>query len=169
MEQEKKGWKNIASYKSSLGKQSTYKGHTYEQIKKYLESLADKMIKQFGYHPWMDDIEESARKQAGKTQAQIENLKKEEDKKMEKEEKAKLTELKKAAKVTAEKTQKEKTEKQSTGFKRRPGLTRQRNPRAKAQAYKLWQAGKTPKEIIAAMPEVKPQTIPAWISRWKKG
>lgn len=172
MAQEKTDWKDITGYESSLGKQSTYKGHSYEQIKKYLECLAEKMTEQFGYHPWMDHIEEIAKREAWKTQAQIEQLNKETkegDKEMKKEEKAKLTELKKAAKVAAKEVQKEKAEKKETGFKRQPGHTRQRNPEAKANAYKLWKTGKTVEEIAAALPEVKPQTIPAWISGWKKG
>ncbi len=146
-----------------------FKGHTYEEIKRYLESLAERMTERFGYHPWMNYIEEIAKREANKTQRQIENKLTEGDKEMKKEEKTKLMEVKKVAKIAAKEIEKEKVANDKASFKRQPGLTRQRNPEAKAKAYKLWQAKKTAEEIITAMPEVKPQTIPAWISGWKKG
>jgi len=162
-------WKDIIGYESSLGKVSTFKGHSYEEIKVYLENLAERMTERFGYKPWMNHIEEIARREAGKTQKQIENQKDEGDKEMKKEEKELLKKVKAEAKVESAKIQKEEKEKRAGGFTRQPGHTRQRNPELKNKVYKLWKAKKTVEEIITEVPEVKPQTVPAWISGWKKG
>lgn len=162
-------WKEIIGYESSLGRTSTFKGHDYKEIKTYLESLAERMTERFGYHPWMDRIEEVAKREAGKTQKQIEQTNKEGESEMKKEEKVKLMEVKKAAKVEVVKIQKEEKEKKAGGFTRQPGHTRQRNPELKNKVYKLWKAEKSVEEIVAAIPEVKPQTVPAWIYAWQKG
>jgi len=137
-----------------------FKGHSYEQIKKYLESLMERMTERFGYHPWMNHIEEIAKREANKTQKQVEQQTTEGDKEMKKEEKEKLAAIKAEAKVKVETMPKPKSNGNGKSGKVESDMVQ--------RLRTLWESGKKGRDVVKENPDIPPKAVNNYFYKFKK-